>query len=107
MVCCRYLQVEWDVKKAATCGERVMDKDNFPGCSPRCPQQLNFSDCGVFVLQYVESFFQVSLRATTVRRECVSRFVRLYSRLLLAFCVYGWLVCFRRRSRTTRCRCAA
>ena len=58
-LCGRYLQVEWDVKKAATLGERALDKENFPGCSPRCPQQLNFSDCGVFVLHYVESFFQV------------------------------------------------
>ncbi|KAF0023979.1 hypothetical protein F2P81_024609 [Scophthalmus maximus] len=28
------------------------------GSSPRVPQQDNFSDCGVYVLQYVESFFQ-------------------------------------------------
>lgn len=29
------------------------------GSSPRVPQQDNFSDCGVYVLQYVESFFEV------------------------------------------------
>lgn len=37
-----------------------MDKDSVRGNSPKCPQQLNFSDCGVYVLQYVESFFEVN-----------------------------------------------
>ncbi len=56
---CRYLQVEWDNKKAASEGARTFDKDSVKGSSPKCPQQTNFSDCGVYVLQYVESFFQV------------------------------------------------
>jgi len=25
----------------------------------KCPQQSNFSDCGIYVLQYAESFFTV------------------------------------------------
>ena len=29
------------------------------GSNPKVPQQNNFSDCGVYVLQYVESFFEV------------------------------------------------
>lgn len=55
----RYLQVEWDVKKKEALGSRAFTKDNMKGASPECPQQSNFSDCGVYVLQYVESFFTV------------------------------------------------
>lgn len=29
----------------------------MPGIMPKVPQQPNFSDCGLFLLQYVESFF--------------------------------------------------
>ncbi|KAL4233107.1 Sentrin-specific protease 6 [Mactra antiquata] len=49
-----YLQVEWAVKKGGT----VLNKTIFKGCAPKVPQQNNFSDCGVFMLQYVESFFE-------------------------------------------------
>ena len=41
-------------------GDRKFDKDTVKGCCPRVPQQPNFSDCGIFVLQYCESFFEVS-----------------------------------------------
>ena len=54
--CDRYLQVEWDLKKGTP---RNMIKTVRGGC-PKVPQQTNFSDCGVFVLQYIESFFEVS-----------------------------------------------
>ena len=60
----RYLQVEWDLKK---CTERNMIKTVRGGC-PKVPQQTNFSDCGVFVLQYAETFFEVSLGIITA--EC-------------------------------------
>ncbi|KAM8847536.1 sentrin-specific protease 6 isoform 1-T1 [Synchiropus picturatus] len=50
-----YLEVEWEVRKGT---ERSFGKDLMKGSSPRVPQQDNFSDCGVYVLQYVESFFQ-------------------------------------------------
>ena len=56
-----YIAVEWEVKKEKEHGARVFDKDTFKGANPRCPQQTNFSDCGVYVLQYVESFFKVRL----------------------------------------------
>jgi len=56
---CRYLQIEWDQKKAATLGPRSFDKPTMKGATPACPQQSNSSDCGVFILQYIESFFQV------------------------------------------------
>ncbi|XP_026147427.1 sentrin-specific protease 6-like isoform X1 [Carassius auratus] len=50
-----YLEVEWEVKKGS---KRSFGKDVMKGSSPRVPQQDNFSDCGVYVLQYVESFFE-------------------------------------------------
>ncbi|TRY59152.1 hypothetical protein DNTS_032401 [Danionella cerebrum] len=50
-----YLEVEWEVKKGS---KRSFGKDLMKGSSPRVPQQDNFSDCGVYVLQYVESFFE-------------------------------------------------
>ncbi|XP_016398112.1 sentrin-specific protease 6 isoform X3 [Sinocyclocheilus rhinocerous] len=53
-----YLEVEWEVKKGS---KRSFGKDVMKGSSPRVPQQDNFSDCGVYVLQYVESFFESPL----------------------------------------------
>ncbi|CAG5865227.1 unnamed protein product [Menidia menidia] len=50
-----YLEVEWEVRKGS---QRSFGKDVMRGSSPRVPQQDNFSDCGVYVLQYVESFFE-------------------------------------------------
>ncbi|KAJ0061332.1 hypothetical protein NL108_015019, partial [Boleophthalmus pectinirostris] len=50
-----YLEVEWEVRRGS---QRSFNKDVMKGSSPRVPQQDNFSDCGVYVLQYVESFFQ-------------------------------------------------
>ncbi|KAK2147943.1 hypothetical protein LSH36_527g01011 [Paralvinella palmiformis] len=57
-----YIQVEWNIKKAEDEGSRTFTKENMRGCIPKCPQQTNFSDCGVFVLQYVESFFKTPIR---------------------------------------------
>lgn len=50
-----YLEVEWEVRKGT---QRSFGKDMMKGSSPRVPQQDNFSDCGVYILQYVESFFE-------------------------------------------------
>ncbi|XP_035986305.1 sentrin-specific protease 6 isoform X1 [Fundulus heteroclitus] len=50
-----YLEVEWEVRKAS---QRSFGKEVMKGSSPRVPQQDNFSDCGVYILQYVESFFE-------------------------------------------------
>ncbi|XP_015210480.1 sentrin-specific protease 6 isoform X2 [Lepisosteus oculatus] len=50
-----YLEVEWEVRKG---NKRSFGKDVMKGSSPRVPQQDNFSDCGVYILQYVESFFE-------------------------------------------------
>ncbi|XP_013776519.1 sentrin-specific protease 6-like isoform X1 [Limulus polyphemus] len=50
-----YLACEWKAKKGAT---KVFDRDTMRGYTPRVPQQTNFSDCGLYVLQYTESFFE-------------------------------------------------
>ncbi|KAM9316602.1 sentrin-specific protease 6 [Gastrophryne carolinensis] len=50
-----YLEVEWEVRKGT---KRSFSKDVMKGSNPRVPQQNNFSDCGVYILQYVESFFE-------------------------------------------------
>ena len=50
-----YFMVEWQMKKGGT----ELNKSLFKGCAPKVPQQNNYSDCGVFMLQYVESFFEV------------------------------------------------
>ncbi|KAM9154661.1 sentrin-specific protease 6 isoform 3-T3 [Pangshura tecta] len=50
-----YLEVEWEVRKGC---KRSFSKDVMKGSNPKVPQQNNFSDCGVYVLQYVESFFE-------------------------------------------------
>lgn len=41
--------------------EKVFSKDTIKGASLKVPQQSNFTDCGLYVLQYVESFFKVGL----------------------------------------------
>ena len=51
-----YLTCEYKERKG---GDRVFTKENMKGNCPKVPQQPNFSDCGIFVLQYAESFFKV------------------------------------------------
>uniref|UniRef100_A0A3B3ZVW5 Ubiquitin-like protease family profile domain-containing protein n=3 Tax=Periophthalmus magnuspinnatus TaxID=409849 RepID=A0A3B3ZVW5_9GOBI len=58
-----YLEVEWEVRRGS---QRSFNKDVMKGSSPRVPQQDNFSDCGVYVLQYVESFFQNPIPSFTL-----------------------------------------
>ncbi|XP_007893952.1 sentrin-specific protease 7 isoform X1 [Callorhinchus milii] len=50
-----YLQIEWEMKRE---GQRNFTLDNMKGSVPRVPKQDNSSDCGIYLLQYVESFFQ-------------------------------------------------
>ncbi|KAJ6633717.1 hypothetical protein lerEdw1_014317 [Lerista edwardsae] len=54
-VCKRYLEVEWEAKRK-TC--REFSKSAVVDFCPRVPKQDNSSDCGVYLLQYVETFFQ-------------------------------------------------
>lgn len=38
---------------------KIFNKDNIKGSCPKIPQQNNFTDCGLYLLQYVEQFFKV------------------------------------------------
>ncbi|KAL5265489.1 hypothetical protein ACHWQZ_G006266 [Mnemiopsis leidyi] len=51
-----YLAVEWKTKPDR--GPRNFNKQNFPGIFVEGPLQENFCDCGVFLLQFVEKFFE-------------------------------------------------
>ncbi|XP_009811809.1 sentrin-specific protease 7 [Gavia stellata] len=50
-----YLEVEWEAKRKT---HREFNKSTMIDLCPRVPKQDNSSDCGVYLLQYVESFFQ-------------------------------------------------
>lgn len=46
--------------------EKTFSKDTIKGASPKIPQQSNFTDCGLYVLQYVESFFKDPIKDYTL-----------------------------------------
>nr|XP_046237742.1 sentrin-specific protease 7b isoform X2 [Scatophagus argus] len=50
-----YLQVEWEVRRGTP---RLFTSDSMRSSNCRVPQQDNSSDCGVYLLQYAESFLQ-------------------------------------------------
>ncbi|XP_054260206.1 uncharacterized protein LOC128984862 [Macrosteles quadrilineatus] len=50
-----YLRVEYETKHGET---RDFSGDVLKGTNVKCPQQTNYTDCGLYVLQYVEAFFQ-------------------------------------------------
>ncbi|CAK6979698.1 sentrin-specific protease 7b [Scomber scombrus] len=50
-----YLQVEWEVRRGTP---RLFTADTMRSSSCRVPQQDNSSDCGLYLLQYVESFLK-------------------------------------------------
>ncbi|KAM3836582.1 sentrin-specific protease 7 isoform 1-T1 [Vipera latastei] len=51
----QYLEAEWEAKRK-TC--REFSKSTMVDFCPRVPKQNNNSDCGIYLLQYVETFFQ-------------------------------------------------
>lgn len=51
-----YLTVEYKTKMDS---ERIFNRDIIKGSSVKVPQQTNFTDCGLYLLQYVEQFFNV------------------------------------------------
>ena len=55
-----YLWCEYMAKIGKDSGKFSRDwaKEFMPFSSPKVQQQPNFSDCGVYLLQYVESFFE-------------------------------------------------
>ncbi|XP_072750156.1 uncharacterized protein [Anoplolepis gracilipes] len=58
-----YLSCEY-VAKLGT--EKTFSKDTIKGACPKVPQQSNFTDCGLYVLQYVESFFKDPIQDYTL-----------------------------------------
>ena len=68
-----YLSCEWK-KRMVSQGheERIFSKDNMPGASPKVQQQPNFSDCGIYLLQYVESFFRDPIKDYTLPIKSVN-----------------------------------
>ncbi|XP_072527618.1 sentrin-specific protease 7b isoform X2 [Salminus brasiliensis] len=50
-----YLQVEWEVRRGTP---RAFGENSIRGCHCKVPLQDNSSDCGLYLLQYVESFLQ-------------------------------------------------
>ncbi|NXX37728.1 SENP7 protease, partial [Tricholaema leucomelas] len=50
-----YLEVEWEVKRKT---HRKFDKSTMIDLCPTVPKQDNSSDCGVYLLQYVETFLE-------------------------------------------------
>ncbi|XP_037933902.1 uncharacterized protein LOC119667612 isoform X2 [Teleopsis dalmanni] len=52
-----YLSCEYKLKMA-NATPHVFNKENMPGHCVKVPQQNNFTDCGLFLLQYVEQFFK-------------------------------------------------
>ncbi|XP_077152850.1 sentrin-specific protease 7 isoform X1 [Ranitomeya variabilis] len=50
-----YLKVEWDVKRKTP---REFTRSSMRDLYPKVPKQNNSTDCGLYVLQYVESFAQ-------------------------------------------------
>ena len=53
----QYLTVEWKEKKGGKEPEKKFTKNNIKGSFPKIPLQSNDCDCGIYVLQFAESFF--------------------------------------------------
>ncbi|KAK9498499.1 hypothetical protein O3M35_003121 [Rhynocoris fuscipes] len=51
-----YLEVEYKVRHKGR--KRDFSAFTFRGAVPKVPQQTNYTDCGLYVLQYVETFFE-------------------------------------------------
>ncbi|GAB0091221.1 hypothetical protein DMENIID0001_060350 [Sergentomyia squamirostris] len=56
-----YLTCEYKAKISET-STHSFNKDNMPGHNVKVPQQNNFTDCGLYLLQYVEAFFSMPIR---------------------------------------------
>ncbi|KAM7357797.1 sentrin-specific protease 6 veloren isoform 2-T7 [Cochliomyia hominivorax] len=56
-----YLTCEYKIKMTDA-PLHSFNKDNMPGHCVKVPQQNNFTDCGLYLLQYVEQFFKDPIR---------------------------------------------
>ena len=54
-----YVSCEYKAKMSHLGKDRIFNKETMRGCCPKVPQQPNFSDCGIYLLQYIEAFFEV------------------------------------------------
>ena len=55
-----FLQLEYDHKKVVSTeslARKLFNIDTIPIIEAAVPQQLNYFDCGLYVLQYIERFF--------------------------------------------------
>ena len=74
---CRYLQVEWNLRKATTCGPCTFNTRTLKGASPSCPTTCTPADTGLYMLHYIECFFKVcqeciiQLQWLFTTQECV------------------------------------
>jgi len=64
-----YLTSEWKEKMKTP---REFTTSTMPGFCPRVPQQNNLTDCGLFLLEYVESFFKKPLLNYTTPIESLA-----------------------------------
>lgn len=55
-VCLRYLESEWEVRRGSS---RGFGADEMQSSHCKVPLQDNSSDCGLYLLHYVESFLKV------------------------------------------------
>ncbi|KAK7068711.1 Sentrin-specific protease 6 [Halocaridina rubra] len=64
-----YLTVEHRVRKQS---EKTFNRETMKGACPRVPQQMNYSDCGIYTLQFAESFFEEPVKDYTfpIRSLC-------------------------------------
>lgn len=56
-----YLTCEYKAKMPGK-PTKVFNKHNMPGHCVKVPQQNNYTDCGLYLLQYVEHFFLVGFQ---------------------------------------------
>lgn len=70
-----FLQMEYDHKKPLpkdSSARKIFNADTISAIEAAVPQQPNYFDCGLYILQYIESFF--SHRSPTINFQSASTF---------------------------------
>jgi len=70
-----FLQLEYDHKKTLPVGSlarKIFNLDTIPTIEAAVPQQPNYFDCGLYILQYMESFF--THRSPTINYQLSTTF---------------------------------
>ncbi|CAF3880691.1 unnamed protein product [Rotaria magnacalcarata] len=70
-----FLQLEYDHKKTLPVGSsarKIFNLDTIPTIEAAVPQQPNYFDCGLYILQYMEKFF--AHRSPTINYQLLSTF---------------------------------